>query len=32
MELEFTFYKSGILMSGNYIGKPFFIFANKLKN
>ena len=30
--LEFTFYKSRILISENYIRELFFIFANKLKN
>ena len=30
--LEFTFYKSGILINENYIKEFFFIFANKFKN
>ena len=30
--LEFTFHKSGILVSGNYIGELFLAFANKLKS
>jgi len=30
--LEFTFHKSGILISKNYIKELFFAFANKLKN
>ena len=31
-ELEFTFYKSGILINKNYIKELFFIFADKFKN
>jgi len=30
--LEFTFYKSGILISGNYIREFFFAFTNKFKS